>query len=663
MMKSGILILIIITWFSLSNAIAQSKQHTYRFFDELTVAAPECGPDLDKVSNLSSCSTNTPGGIFTTDFLHGAIRKVYHNEPNWGLSYSNETSLIKSTYTIQMYFKITDWGVERAKIFGFSNGGADDGLFLTKDPTSNERCLEFDNQGIIGDCPFFNKNNYYLITITRDGTTNELLIYVNKKLYLKYNDSALNYIGKPNRPLYFFKYNQAITCHTIEVNLAYLSLSNEFATTDQVIQNFDSIEYNINRNSAAEFSIDPNPSCGNESNITITYTGSISPSETDYTFDWNWDNGTVVSGSGRGPYVLRWNTPGSKDVTLTVSRTDPGCKNPLPNTKTAVISNLDMEATFTPPTCTDVNAIINATPKDGRAPFQYSINAINYQSSGTFRVPANTYKVYVKDADGCVVSRDVTIPAIETVTVNTLDDLTICEGESIRLTTTSNGTTFSGLPTHDLSDITSKDPEASPTSTTEYTVTADKDGCKVVDKVLVTVEPKFALTITPDTQIDSEVPFQLEVSSPQLDALGGSYLWMPPLGLDDPRSARPTAFLQSSQTYTVRATSPEGCASEASVRITVTPPDWLEIPSAFTPNGDGVNDALTVIAKGITNLNYFKIYNRWGQLVFYTNSITAGWDGRYNGGSPIEGTYNFQVEGVTTKGKVIRKEGSVILLL
>ena len=57
----------------------------------------------------------------------------------------------------------------------------------------------------------------------------------------------------------------------------------------------------------------------------------------------------------------------------------------------------------------------------------------------------------------------------------------------------------------------------------------------------------------------------------------------------------------------------------------------IHVPQAFTPNNDGHNDKLFVYTVNIKELKYFKVFNRWGQLVFQTNSTTVGWDGMFNG--------------------------------
>ncbi|WP_204306850.1 gliding motility-associated C-terminal domain-containing protein, partial [Klebsiella aerogenes] len=80
------------------------------------------------------------------------------------------------------------------------------------------------------------------------------------------------------------------------------------------------------------------------------------------------------------------------------------------------------------------------------------------------------------------------------------------------------------------------------------------------------------------------------------------------------------------------------------VRIYKTGPE-IFVPSAFTPNGDGRNDILKPITVGITQLFYFRIYNRWGQLVFSTSSIGKGWDGTFGGVKQASGTYVFETLG------------------
>ena len=55
------------------------------------------------------------------------------------------------------------------------------------------------------------------------------------------------------------------------------------------------------------------------------------------------------------------------------------------------------------------------------------------------------------------------------------------------------------------------------------------------------------------------------------------------------------------------------------------------VPTAFTPNGDGLNDIFRPTAVGIASMEYFRVFNRYGELVYETSDITKGWDGTYKG--------------------------------
>jgi gliding motility-associated-like protein len=661
-MKSGILLSLMMTWFSLHIVVAQTTEHTYRFYEDLKVSAPECGPALIAVRNPGNCNTGSSGGSYPDDSPPCRVqRKVYQNTSNWGLTYANTDGLIGDNFTIQIYLRIVDWGSARSRILDFSNGTDDDGIYFNKAPIGDERCISIAPAGVTGQCPFFNSNNYYLLTFTRNARSDEFSIYVNDKLFIKYNDINRKYTGKAGTPVGIFTDDVLQPCESARANFSYLAFNDKYTTEDEVRSNYGNICFTANINSAADFSIGPNPSCGFPKNITVNYTGSIVRPGLGYQFEWDWDGAQIVSGEGMGPYVLNWNSPGKKNVSLTI--TNLKCDNPMNNTKIATVSSLDLSVQATQPTCTDNMGTIDVTAIEGAAPFQYSIDSVTYQNAASFRVLPNQYRVFVKDENGCVSAKNVDILPVETITIQTIGDTTVCQGQPVPLFTTSNADTFGWLPAAGLDDASVKDPIAIPETTTEYIITADKNGCIVRDTVLISVFPTINLTATPDTEIESEVPFQLNVFSAQLDAVSGvTYQWSPPTGLSNTQIRNPTATLLSSQAYNVRAISPIGCSGEAQVTLTVLPPAWINVPTAFSPNGDDKNQTLNLITKGIGDFRYFKIYNRWGQLVFHTTKLEAGWDGRFNGAEPVSGIYTYEVLGITIKGKTIKKEGSVLLL-
>jgi len=149
----------------------------------------------------------------------------------------------------------------------------------------------------------------------------------------------------------------------------------------------------------------------------------------------------------------------------------------------------------------------------------------------------------------------------------------------------------------------------------------------------------------------------------QLHATGGtSYVWSPPGGLSNPDIASPVANIQEDTRYTVTASSSAGCPSSASILIKVFKGPAIYVPGGFTPNGDGFNDVLKVVAPGIRQLNYFRIFDRWGIEVFHTTDLQGTWDGTNSGHALPTGTYVWMIQGTDFTGKVLSEKGTVLLV-
>ena len=86
------------------------------------------------------------------------------------------------------------------------------------------------------------------------------------------------------------------------------------------------------------------------------------------------------------------------------------------------------------------------------------------------------------------------------------------------------------------------------------------------------------------------------------------------------------------------------------------------VPGAFTPNGDGLNDEIKPLALGLKSIEAFRIYNRWGQLMFSTAQIGAGWNGKFAGKPQESGTYVWYAEGTDYANKKLQKKGNVVLV-
>jgi gliding motility-associated-like protein len=119
---------------------------------------------------------------------------------------------------------------------------------------------------------------------------------------------------------------------------------------------------------------------------------------------------------------------------------------------------------------------------------------------------------------------------------------------------------------------------------------------------------------------------------------------------------------QQTVVYLVRAISADAAISESvSNRLVIVKNPNLFYPTAFTPNGDNLNDVFNVYGQFITEFE-MNIFNRWGELLFTTKDLTQGWDGTYRGNAMPEGTYTFVATITDRKDRTFKKSGTVVLL-
>ena len=149
----------------------------------------------------------------------------------------------------------------------------------------------------------------------------------------------------------------------------------------------------------------------------------------------------------------------------------------------------------------------------------------------------------------------------------------------------------------------------------------------------------------------------------RLHASGGTgYAWSPPAGLDDPDSPDPVATLTRDMRYTLTAYTSAGCPSVASILIKVYKGPAIYVPGAFTPNGDGINDVLRIVAPGIGVLSYFRIFDRWGREVYHSTDLQAAWDGTVSGHPAPAGAYVWMIRGADLNGRVLNQRGTVLVI-
>lgn len=192
-----------------------------------------------------------------------------------------------------------------------------------------------------------------------------------------------------------------------------------------------------------------------------------------------------------------------------------------------------------------------------------------------------------------------------------------------------------------------------------YTVSVSNGTCKNDNTVMVVVHSGVTLI---NVTADQVIPFG---SSVQLNALGALYyVWTPADGsLNDPNINNPIATPATTTTYTVTGMNENGCRAQADVTVKVILTDTVNIPTAFTPNGDGRNDVFRVANPKFYKVVDFSVYNRWGALVYHNaNDITNGWDGTYNGQPQDLGVYFYVVVLAQPDGVLKTHKGEVTLI-
>ncbi len=148
-----------------------------------------------------------------------------------------------------------------------------------------------------------------------------------------------------------------------------------------------------------------------------------------------------------------------------------------------------------------------------------------------------------------------------------------------------------------------------------------------------------------------------------------TYEWTNPLSLSCDNCEFPNAFPTNTTTYRLLVTDVNGCTASASIKIQVSKRRYVFIPSAFTPNGDGLNDILAIYTgKGVENINFLRIYNRWGSLVYQAldiapeDSATTGWDGRFNGEMLQSGVYIYTAQIRFADGAELLYRGEITMI-
>lgn len=280
--------------------------------------------------------------------------------------------------------------------------------------------------------------------------------------------------------------------------------------------------------------------------------------------------------------------------------------------------------------------------------------------------PADTTKYYLDVQLGsCKRSDSITINVLHKPIANAGTDTIICNNTSATLhgsaTNLSGVVKYLWFPPLDIIDPTSATTIVRPKLMQPNTYTlqvSDTYGCnfKVYDKVVVTMNPPVAAFAGNDTVASIGLPHQLSGSG------GINYIWSPSNVLNNSFIQNPIAILQNDTKFNLIVKDTLGCVGTSSVVVQTYKGTKYYIPNAFTPNGDGLNDVFRAIAPGIQQTYYFRIFNRWGQLMFETKNVTKGWDGTYMGTMQAPDVYVWIIKGLDVSQKIVELKGTVTLI-
>lgn len=417
----------------------------------------------------------------------------------------------------------------------------------------------------------------------------------------------------------------------------------------------------------AEFTVDAEIGCAP---FTVNFENLSSDSDS---YLWDFGNGNIDSTTLEP--VITYNQPGVYEVKLLV--TDSICLI----TDTAfitieVLPAIDLES-FTNISLCEPDTIILTADANGTA--NSFVWSSNNQFSDTLN-PSVTDSVliinnpvdgwyYIEASNGYCSEIDSVQFSFTSASLTLEGNTNLCLGEETVISASSNSSSvnFINFDWENDSIIIAGEGTSSVTvqpSVTQYvyvTATAD-NGCVLFDSILVSVSNINASNVIA-TASETNVPTGTNVTlSAEPD--GYSYSWSPTDGVENPNAQETNAYVTETTTFTV-SVSDGICTKTSSVTVksfefTCDEP-FVYVPNAFTPNGDGENDVLYVRSLIVDDI-LFRIFDRWGELVYESTTMHAGWDGTFKGKKLDPDVYDYYLEGNCIDGQEFLIKGNITLI-
>lgn len=255
-----------------------------------------------------------------------------------------------------------------------------------------------------------------------------------------------------------------------------------------------------------------------------------------------------------------------------------------------------------------------------------------------------TYSVTVTDGNGCSNNgeMDLTVNALPNLALG--NDAQICEGDNLVLDVNVSNSSYSWN-----TGATSKSITVSEEGNYSVTVT-DDNNCQASDDLYVAVRPVPEFSIS-DTALCFDKSGPVTFDGP---AAQKSYAWS-----TGDTSRQVTLHLPGS--YSLEVTSENNCTYKDHFDIENDCSTEIHFPTAFSPNGDGVNDRFTTVPVNVRSVEY-RIYNRWGEMIFTTGDEQCNWTGHMHGEKAPAGMYVVMAKGIDNFGIPFERRANVLVI-
>lgn len=396
----------------------------------------------------------------------------------------------------------------------------------------------------------------------------------------------------------------------------------------------------------------------------VSFSGTVSKAND---VSWKWDFGNGNTGNVQQAADQAYSSTGPSEVVLTVTSKD-GCSDTARHNINILPKPVINATAVSEVICLGQSTTLSA---GGGITYQWSpaIDLSDPLTSNPVAAPkvSTTYQVTVTDANNCSNTDDVSIRVAQPFTIQATPDTILCLGHVLPLWV--SGADHYVWKGEGLDVANSPYPLATIRTVGNYTyeVTGyDADGCFTHDtSLVVNVNPAPTINAGADRSVMAGVPVILNGQG-SADII--KWNWTPPEYLNCATCPTPEALPNLSTNYTVEVENSYGCKAVDEVFVKVTcDKGAVFLPTAFSPNRDGTNEWFYPKGRGIKEVVWMRVYDRWGTLVFerahfQINNATAGWDGTWkNQVAPI-GSYVYAIETKCEDGTTFLFRGAVTVI-